>query len=153
MEPKIVTLEPIKVLSIMKLGPYEKTAHESWESIMKFAIPKGLVTKKTGTYGCSYDDPAKTAPEKIRYEACISIDKDIEVEGDFKIKTIGDGKYVVLLHEGACEEVARTYNVAFKWLADNKIDYRISPCIEKYLNYSHDIDPKDLRTELYIPIK
>ena len=153
MEPKIINLDSIKVLYIRKLGSYVKSGEEAWKALLNFAGPKGLLNNKPAMFGLSYDDPALVSAEKLRYEACIEVDSDVEQDGDFKVQTIGGGKYLVVLHVGAWDKVHDAYVKAFDWLKENKVDCRIAPCIEKYLNTPDEVDIENLKTEVYIPIK
>ena len=153
MEPKIVNLGPIKVLSVRKLGPYTESSELAFEELLGFAVSKKLLNENAKMFGLSHDDPAKTPEDEIRYDACITFDGSVQLEGDVKEQTIGDGKYLMALHEGSYESEHDTYMKIFSWMEQNKIEYIPGPCIEKYLNLPEDTDPEDLKTEIYVPIK
>ena len=106
--------------------------------------------------GISHDDPSVTAPEQIRYDACLDLDFEIKTEDNLFKHTIAGGKYTIFLHKGAYEELQQTYSVIFNtWLP--KSGYNIEqqqPCFEIYLNRDpRKTKPKNLKTEIYVPLQ
>ena len=154
MKPKFVKLGNIDVLCVRKVGPYSKSGEESFKELMQFAFSKGLINDKTQMFGIAYDDPEKTSEDELRYDACITYDKDIELEEGIRKDTINGGKYIMELHIGPYSEVGRVYDALFGWLERNDVDYVDGhPCVEKYLNNPMDTKPEDLETEVYISVK
>jgi len=148
------TLTNQKVFYVRKTGPYKKAAEEAWGAIMKFTYSNRLMSKNSQCFGISYDDPHVTEADKLRYDACVTIDEDIEPEGEVGVQTIEGGRYAVFLHKGPYEKFQETYDWIFKtWLPESGKTLRDIPCYEKYLNRDpRRTKPENLRTEIFIPI-
>jgi AraC family transcriptional regulator len=152
---EILKISAQKVLFVKKIGVYTEAANLAWPVLMKFAYSHKLMQKDTKLIGISYDDPNITDATKLRYDACITISKDIEVSGEIGIQTIEGGYYAVFLHKGAYDKLGETYNAIFNsWLLESKNKLRNAPCFDVYLNRdSRRTKPENLRTEIYVPIE
>jgi AraC family transcriptional regulator len=57
---------------------------KAYEKLIKWAAPRGLVRfPETKTITVYHDDPAITEIEQVRQSACITVDKDVQAEGEF----------------------------------------------------------------------
>ncbi|MBL4637852.1 MAG: GyrI-like domain-containing protein [Proteobacteria bacterium] len=157
---EIKTIDAINVISAREIGSYPEAAPKAWGRVMKFAYGNRLMNKEVRSIGISHDDPSVTAPEQIRYDACVDIDADLK-NPDFKnndnleTKTISAGKYAMFLHKGSYESFAQTYSYIFnEWLPES--DFQVSDdktCFEIYLNRDpRKTKPENLKTEIYIPL-
>ena len=74
LKPKIITMEPIKVLAVRHVGDYSK-CDAAWEKLMKFAYTqkiknkKNLMGKNTRAFGVGHDNPHVVEASKLRYDA------------------------------------------------------------------------------------
>jgi AraC family transcriptional regulator len=155
MQPDIRTFSDQKVLFVRKTGKYDKAASEAWSTLMKFAYSRRLMKKDTKAIGISHDDPYITPEEKIRYDACITINQDVKPEGEVGIQTINGGRYAVFLHKGPYDRLGETYKAIFtQWLPLSGEKLRDVPCFEIYLNRDpRRTKPENLRTEIHVPIE
>jgi len=155
MNCRIETIEPQGVVFVRKNGPYLKSAPEAWEALMNYDKVKNLVNQETKMIGVCHDNPAIISEDKIRYDACVSINGEIPLKGELSIQTVAGGKYAVFLHKGTYEETDDTYNYIFsKWLPESNENLRDSPIFEVYLNFEwQGTKPEDLLTEIWIPIE
>lgn len=153
LKPEIRILPERRVLFVRKTGRYDKAAEEAWSALMRFAYSRRLLNKETKAVGVSHDSPEITPEERLRYDACITIDKDVMPEGEVGVQTIEGGKYAVFLHKGTYEKFGDTYNTIFSgWLPACGEKLRDAPCFEVYLNRDPQrTQPENLRTEIYIP--
>ncbi|MFH0866072.1 MAG: AraC family transcriptional regulator [Bacteroidota bacterium] len=152
--PKIKDIKPQKVIYTLCKGGYDKSAGEAWGKLCTFMKQKKLWGFSTKFIGIGYDDPSITETSKIRYEACVSIRKDVAPEGDIGVKTLAGGKYAVFRHNGPYEKFSETYNYIFSnWIAKSKAELRNVPCLEIYLNSPGKIKPENLKTDIYVPLK
>ena len=153
LQPKIRVENPKKVIYARALGNYNENAEKAWKLIGEFAHRKKLFGFKTEFFGISYDDPKITETEKLRYDACMTITKDIPPEGEIGVQEIPGGKYAVFLHIGPYDKLESSYDTIFgKWLPESGLELRDTSCIEKYLNSPDSTRPEKLRTEIYIPV-
>ncbi len=154
MTPEIRTSDPMSVLFVRRTGPYYQAAGEAFEVLCQFAGPRGLLGPASRMIGISHDDPQVTDASKFRYDACVTIDRDVAPEGDVGAKTIAGGRYAVFLHAGPYEAFQQTYDQIFKtWLPGSGEQLREEPGFELYLNSPGQVKPDDLRTEIWLPVR
>jgi AraC family transcriptional regulator len=153
MNVKIKRLEPRKVAFIRHTGPYDKCG-ETWAKLCKWAGPRRLIGFTTKFLGLCYDDPEVTPAEKIRYDACITIKKDIQGEGETGIAEIPGGDYAITVHKGPLEKLGETYaELCGKWLPQSGREYKNRPCVEIYLTNPQRTRPDKMKTEIQLPLE
>lgn len=152
MEVKIVDRPPLLVAFVRHVGPYEKV-HDAWNSVCGWAGQRGLLGPKTVAVGVSYDDPGITPPEKLRYEACLSLEHPVESEGAIGVRTIPGGLYAVVRHKGPYANLGRTYGEFYGgWLGASGYTCRDLPPYELYVNSPEETPEAELLTDIHIPI-
>ncbi len=153
LEPKIKEIKAKNLIYAQALGNYNKSAGEAWEKVCDFAKKKRLFGFKTEFIGISHDDPNVTDADKLRYDACLVVSKDVEPEGEIGIQQIKEGKYAIFTHKGPYDKLNDSYGYIYgKWMMDNNIQLRDTCGFEKYLNSPDKTKPEKLRTEIYVPI-
>jgi AraC family transcriptional regulator len=154
MTPEIRNIDPMPVLFVRRTGPYYQAAGEAFGVLCQFAGPRGLLGPASRMIGISHDDPHVTEESKFRYDACVTIDREVTPEGEVRMKSIAGGKYAIFLHAGAYEGFQQTYDEIFKaWLPGSGEKLREEPCFEVYLNSPDQVKPEDLRTEIWLPLQ
>ena len=154
MQPEIREMEEKQVVFVREIGRYDKAAGKAWGKVCAYAGPRGLIGQDTQFIGVSHDDPAVTPEDKLRYDACLTIDRDVEPKGEVGVQTVSGGRYAVFMHEGPYENLHKTYDEAYgQWLPSSGEKLRDLPCFELYLNDPNSTKPADLRTEIFIPIE
>jgi len=150
----IIHFKPKKVQFIRKTGYYMESAYQAWQSLMIYAEQKGLLNENSQRYGIPLDCPDITAHEKIRYDACITVDDSVKPDGEFGIQTIRGGRYAVFTHKGPYKNLVDTYNrIILQWLPSTNYELIDAPSFENYLNSEYlETEPEKLKTDIYIPI-
>lgn len=154
-------IKDLKIISVVKTGAYKDSSCEAWAILCKFAYSNSvgkkdkMITPESKFIGISYDNPKTTPEDKLRYGACITVDKDVEVQGEIVKGVISGGKYAVFLHKGSYDYLKDTYNAIFQdWLPSSGHKLREVPCFEQYLNRDpRRTKPENLKTEIHIPIE
>jgi len=153
LEPEIRKIDEMKVIYIQAIGDYNNVGI-AWERLCNFAGPVGLLGPDTSMFGLSHDDPDVTETSKLRYDACIVIDKAIQPMGEVGVKTVKGGDYAVFLHKGPYSNLKNSYNDIFRnWLPQSNKELGDAAPMEIYLNDPEKTKPKDLLTEICIPLK
>ncbi len=153
MKVEITEMETMMVAYTKHVGPYNECG-KAWEKLCTWAGPRGLLRPNSKFIGLCYDDPEITSSEKIRYDACISIDEKIEVEGEIGLQTIDSGSYAMTTHLGPYEELSKTYaQLCGQWVPQNGYEIASKPSIEIYLNSPEDTEPEDLITDIHVPLE
>ncbi len=153
-KPEIKTRKETPVIFVRRTGKYQESARQAWEAVCNHAFPRGLVGPQSEFIGVSHDDPAITAEEKLRYDACISVAGEAKAEGEVGVQTLTGGNFAVFLHKGPYDKLKSIFGAIYaEWLPSSGKKLRDAPCFEKYLNDCSKTKPEDLLTEIYIPIE
>ena len=124
MKVEIKNIEKMRVAFVRHVGPYDEVGN-AWDRLCMTLGKAGCLGSGSQFVGICYDDPDVTAPEKIRYDACITVDESFEPEGDIAVQTIGGGEYAVTTHFGPYNKLGLTYNKLFgEWLLQNDRELR-----------------------------
>lgn len=155
MDAQIKALDPVRVAFVRAQGPYAKSAETAWQKLCGWAGRKGLFSPNTRFIGVSYDDPDITQPDKIRYDACLTLTKDLPPEGEVGMQEIGGGLFAVTVVRGPYEKsLAPAYaRLCGEWVPKQGYRLRIGPSLEVYLNDPDQVKPEDLLTEIYVPVE
>jgi len=152
-EVRLERVEPMRVAFVRHVGPYNEV-ETTWERLCTRLGKDGLLGPGTKFIGICYDDPEVTAPEKLRYEACVTVDNDFEAQDDVGVQTIGGGEYAVATHIGPYSLLGQTYaKLLGQWLPRSGRELRSEPSLEFYLNAPESTDPEDLITDIYAPLE
>jgi len=153
MDVEIKRLEPVRVAFVRHVGPYNEVG-AAWEKLCARLGAEGMLGPGTKFVGICHDDPEVTAPERIRYDACVTVDDDFEGEGEIGAQTVGGGEYAVTTHVGPYDKLGQTYARLYgQWLPQSGREPRSQPSLEFYLNDPESTDPEDLLTDIYAPLK
>jgi AraC family transcriptional regulator len=153
LNPKFKEIKPIPVVYVHAIGDYNNVG-PAWEKLAKFMKEKKLFSFGVSFIGVSYDDPSVTETEKLRYDACASVKKEVKPEGEVGYKLLDGGLYAIFLHKGPYNGLSQTYDqIYLNWLPDSGYELRDAPPLEFYLNDPDSTKPENLKTEIYIPVK
>jgi AraC family transcriptional regulator len=154
LKPKIKEIKSKKVIYARAFGDYNKSAGKAWDTVCDFAKRKKLFGFRTELLGISHGDPNVTEADKLRYDACIVVTKEIYPEGEIGVQEVEGGKYAIFTHIGSYRFLKNSYDYIFgKWLAESGKELRNINCFEKYLNNAENTKEDKLKTDIYIPIQ
>lgn len=153
LEAKMVELEEIDILYVRKSGDYTSSCSEAWEMMIGFLVKKSIIEKVISRIGIGHDNPNLIETDKLRCDACVLLSEDIKPDGEIQSKKIEGGKYAKFLHIGEYEKLKSMYDAIGEWIVQSGSEVRDLPMFEKYLDVDpRNVVPKDLRTEIYVPI-
>ena len=153
MDVKIQDIEPMRVAFVRHVGAYNQVAN-AWDTLCTYLGKEGYLGSGSRFIGICYDDPEVTPPEKIRYDACITVDESFVPKDEVAVQTIGGGEYAVTTHFGSYDALGQTYSRLFRdWLIKSDREIRQEPCMEFYLNDPDSTEPDDLLTDICLPLK
>lgn len=154
-EPEIRTVEAKKIVYVRIVDWYGSpdSYTKAWKKLGQFAILHSLINNTTEYIGLSFDDPTITKPEKCRFYACITTNKDIKPTGSFGVNTIEGGMYAVFLLKGSYSKLLDMYfNIYINWLPQSGYGLSNMYAFEKYLNNPNHVPEEKLLTEIYVPV-
>ncbi len=153
MDARIEHLDPLRVAFVRHVGPYHEVG-KAWETLCTQLGKEGLLGPDSRFVGVCYDDPEVTAPEKIRYDACVTVDENFEPQGEVGVQTLPGGAFAVVTHTGPYDRLNQTYAELFgRWLPGSGRELRSEPSLEFYLNDPESTEPEDLLTDIYAPLE
>jgi AraC family transcriptional regulator len=153
MNVTIKQFEPLRVAFVRHTGPYHEVG-KTWEKLCMFLGKAGLLGGDCKFVGLSHDDPEVTPPDKIRYDACVTVGKDFHPQGDIGLQVIGGGEYAVMTHFGPYEKLNESYTKLLgQWLPRSGRELRSGPSLEFYLNSPENTAPEKLLTEICTPLE
>src|SRR5205807_2268773 len=108
MEVRIETLPPMRVAFMRHVGPFDQVG-ATWQQLLAWAGPRGLIGPATKFLTAWHDDPEVTAPERLRGDVCITVRDGIAGGGPVGIQELAGGEYAVATHRGPYDTVGATY--------------------------------------------
>ncbi|WP_342345768.1 GyrI-like domain-containing protein [Shewanella dokdonensis] len=108
------------------------------------------------TFGIPYSDPDTVAPEAFRLDICGTISQTAIPSNPFGViaGTIPGGRCAVARHYGSHDNIRDTvYQLYREWLPNSGEELRDYPCFFHWINFIHDVDERELLTDVYLPIK
>jgi len=150
---EIIQLDKTEVLYIHEFGYYAKASENAWEKMSYLIKNNNIISSNLEFFGIIHDDDTITDRIDCRYDACISGFNHFSNMDAYPKKEIV-GKYAKFIHKGSYKSINTTYDAIFRtWLLESDYELEITPIIEKYLNNPKEVEPTELLTEIYIPIK
>jgi DNA gyrase inhibitor GyrI len=100
--------------------------------------------------GVFFDDPAKVAPDELRYEVCFPVAADTKPPKGYAYKVTEPCKAVMTTFKGEfTEENMPDYDALYKYVIDQGL-VPAGPMIEVY-HWGSD-DPAEHLTDIYVPV-
>jgi len=105
-------VRPLTVLYARATGPYVNGTCAAWQNMGRWLDAQGARPRMRVSYGVFRDNPRITAPELLRYDACIPIATGLDEDEDAGIRrqTLQGGAYAVYTHVGAIEETGELFS-------------------------------------------
>jgi AraC family transcriptional regulator len=152
-EVRIETVPTRRVAFLRHIGPYGE-ACDTFDRLMAWAGRRDLLGRGSVVLGVCHDDPEVTAPDKIRFDCCVSVGEEVKGEGDIGVQTLDGGECAVLTHIGPYTQLGEAYRWLFgAWLPTSGREPRNAPPFEVYYNNPSETPPEQVRTDIYLPLE
>ena len=134
------------------VGPYMETAGPTFDKLMKWAGPLGLIGPGSMVLGLSWDDPSKVPSERLRYDAVVTIAKRMDVPNGFYIGALPSLTWATLTHKGSYAGITETFGQLMAELGTRTDLIAVGLCgMENYLSPPNTPEA-DLRTDVGFPV-
>lgn len=154
MNVRIETLPERRIARVRQTGPYKESAERAWAVLCAWAGPLGLLGPGALFIGIGHDDPSVTPGEQLRYDAAISLERELAPGPGVVMDSLPGGDYAVVTHQGPYERLEETYReIMGRWLPQSGREFREGPCFEVYRNDPERTRPEDLLTDVHIPLR
>ncbi len=143
---------PKRIAFLRHVGPYDQVG-PAWQKLMMWAGMRGLLGPSMLILGVVYDAPDVTPEAKLRYDAALVVEDNVQPEGEIGIQEIARSQYAVIPHTGPYNNIQEAYDRLWgDWLPLSGREPASLPAFERYLNSPYDTAPENLRTEIYLPL-
>ena len=149
---EVKELPPMRLVFLRHVGPYTQVG-ATWGRLMTWAGMRGLLGPGMKLLGMVHDDPDVTPPDKVRYDAAVTVNRPVRPEGEFGVMEFPGGSFAVVTHKGPYETLGKAYQRVYGgWLPQSGYTLRDVPAFEQYLNSPRDTKPDDLLTLIHLPL-
>lgn len=148
-------LDPLPVAFIRLYGPYVDVDVSAFDRLVDWARSHGFYPADALLIGVGHDNPAVTPPQKLRFDACLSVHKSFKPQGEVGFQVLPDGFYAMAEYVGP---YGPTMERAYREMFDTMISmdrYTIIglPVIEVYQTTRIKPDFALNYTTIYVPIE
>lgn len=146
MKFEVETLPNYRLAYVRRVGPYGSANIEVMQKLKKWAKEKEL----SGTIlAIQQDNPTTTLPENCRFDACLVISEDYQVDDSICEGELAAGEYLVYKVKHTAEDIQIAYASIFPSLQGNGYQIDNKPILERY---TEDM-VNNHYCEIYVPVK
>ena len=147
MKCKTETIPNHRVAYVRRVGPYGPENIKVMEKLKRWAREKDLL-KSAILFGIPQDNPETTQPENCRFDACIVISENYEIDETISENEISGGKYLVYEVNHTAIAIQKAYENIFLAIQNNEFEIDNKPIMERYTG---DINAKSY-CEICVPV-
>jgi AraC family transcriptional regulator len=149
-------IRPMTVVYARGMGPYEASCREAWSRMSGWLDRRQARSRVKQGYGYFRDNPKTTAPDLLRYDACVPVTFGLDPEPETGIgrQTLPGGAYAVHTHVGSYAEIGGLFSRLHSEIVPKRglsLDYD-RPFVTIYLNDPSITREMHRRTELCVPV-
>lgn len=146
-------LHEIKLAGLMHIGEFDKIG-DIYQRLIEWGTQKEVLSvsdfKAITVY---HDNPNVTQTSKVRYSACVTINKDIEAEGEIRPLVIQKGIYAIGHYEIKAKDFSKAWESICIWVIENEYNFRDGDYFEVYHN-DHKTHPEQkFIVDICIPLE
>lgn len=140
-------------LGLAHSGPYADIGR-TFGKLDLILRAEGLLPRVRGMFGRYRDDPDVVPAELLGSHACVFVDSADARAPGLESLTAGGGPHAVLTYKGPYAAMKPAYDWLFgTWLPQSGREARDEPVIEINLNTPLETPPRDLLTEICLPLE
>ena len=132
MNCKIETLPSYRVAYFRRVGPYGSANHEVMEKLKTWAKEKKLLDSAT-ILAIPQDNPETTPLDNCRFDACIVVSEDFQLDDTILENELLGGRYLVYKVEHTAEEIQKAYTEIFSSIQSSGYQLDNKPIMERYV--------------------
>ena len=131
MKFKVEKIPNYRIAYVRRVGPYGSANMEVMERLKKWAKERNLF-KSAIILAIPQDNPETTLPENCRFDACIVISKDYQIDDSISESELSGGKYLIFKIKHTAEDIQKAYAEIFPALQNNGYQIDNKPIMERY---------------------
>jgi DNA gyrase inhibitor len=149
MNIKVEPLPKYRIAYVRQVGPYGPGNIQAMEKLKKWAEERNLLAESAIILGIPQDNPETTLPANCRYDACIVLSNDYEIDDSICESQLSGGKYVICKVKHTAEDIGKSWDEIFPALQNSGYKIDNKPSFERYIG---DMIYNDY-CEICIPVK
>jgi len=131
MKFKVETLPNYRIAYVRQIGPYGLANFKVMEKLKIWAKEENLLNSSI-LLAIPQDNPETTLPENCRFDACIVISKDYQLDDSICESELSGGKYLIFKVKHTAEDIQKAYTDIFPSLQSNGYQIDNKPIMERY---------------------
>jgi AraC family transcriptional regulator len=152
MNVTIEEMTELRLATIHHVGAYNRIS-DAFGRLDEIVRPAGLLREGALMLAIYHDDPETTAVEQLQSDAAISVEKGVRLPRGLEEKKLHAGTYARTTHVGPYATLGDTWaRLMGQWLPASGKRVGNGFSFEVYRNTPMNAAPKDLCTDLYLPI-
>jgi len=149
-------IRPVTVLFARSMGPYQVSSREAWPMLGAWLDRHKVRHLAKLGYGYFHDNPLTTAPDLLRYDACVPMIPGFDADPSAGIgrQTLPGGAFAMHTHVGSYDTVGELFSRLHREVVPKRglaVDYD-RPFVAIYLNDPAITREMHRRTELCVPV-
>ncbi len=132
MKFKVETFPNYPIAFMRRVGQYGSANIEVMEKLKKWAKEKNLLETAI-LFAIPQDNPETTLPDNCRFDACIVIPNDYQVDDSVLEGGLSGGKYIIYEVKHTADDIQKAYSDIFQSLQNNRYRMDNKPIMEKYI--------------------
>ncbi len=144
-EPTVVTWQETHYVFVEKIGPFQETAPQAWNSVHPIVPAISEHNQVTG-----YTSLYKVGPKVYRAGVSVAAEPK-NLPAGARYEKFKGGKYSKFVLTGPYSNLPEASRRVFEMAVEKKIQMRDDYCIENYMNDPRTTPEEELVTEILIP--
>jgi DNA gyrase inhibitor GyrI len=149
-------IRPLTVVYARSMGPYRASSVEAWRLMNAWLDRHQRRPQVKQAFGLFRDNPRRTAPELLRFDACVPVTFGLDADPEAGIgrQTLPGGAYAVQTHVGSYADAGELFSRLHREIVPKRglsVDYD-RPFVVVYLNDPTITREVHRRTELCVPV-
>lgn len=131
MYANVENIPKYRIAYVRQVGPYGPNNIQAMEKLKKWAEENNLI-KSAIILGIPQDNPETTLPENCRYDACIAISEDFQLNDSICESEISGGKYVISKVKHTAEDIQKAWAEILSTIQNSEYQIDNKPILERY---------------------
>ncbi|MGZ9586583.1 AraC family transcriptional regulator [Paenibacillus marinisediminis] len=127
------TLPTYRIAYVRQVGPYGAANVQPMQKLKEWAAAKNLLSDTSIILGISHDNPETTLPENCRYDACIIISDDYQIDGLVSEGELLGGKYAIFKVKHTAKDIQNAWSEILSELSNCGYQIDDRPIFERYI--------------------
>jgi DNA gyrase inhibitor len=132
MNIKVETIPRYRIAYVRQFGPYGSGNIKAMVKLKKWAKEKNLLAGSAIILGIPQDNPKTTLPENCRYDACIVISNEYQIDNSICESELTCGKYVICKVKHTAEDIQKAWSEIYPALQNSGYQIDNKPIFERY---------------------